>query len=150
MEIQKIDIDNSGNSIQPIDDGLLARTAGSWTEEKLDYLIRYLDIFTTSMKGKPWRSINYIDLFSGPGKCKIRDTNRIVLGSPLLALCLQNPFDNYFFVDNNPENIIVLQQRCSQTKLFSKTNFQVGDCNQVVNKITNTIQQLDLVFIKDK
>jgi len=77
----------------PQEDGLLMRKAGKWALEKLDYLRRYLEIFTTSMyKEDHWRGIHFIDLFSGPGKCKIRRTQQILLGSPQLAVNLRYPF----------------------------------------------------------
>jgi three-Cys-motif partner protein len=132
------------------DDGLPLRTSGSWAEIKLDYLNRYLDIFTSSMKAKPWRSINYIDLFSGPGKCKIRDTKRILLGSPLLSLGLTNVFDKYFFVDSNQENIDSLKKRCCISPLFSKINFYLGDCNNIISQIINEIEKIDKLFINGK
>src|SRR5438876_3568526 len=54
-------------------DGLPARQTGEWTEEKLFYVGRYIDIFTRAMKQK-WSRRVYIDLFSGPGKCIIEGT----------------------------------------------------------------------------
>ena len=38
--------------LRPEDDGLPMRPSGSWVAEKLDYLRRYVDMFTTSMRSK--------------------------------------------------------------------------------------------------
>ena len=49
------------------DDGLPMRCVGPWSQEKHYYLKRYIDIFTTGMRGK--FVLNYVDLFCGPGVC---------------------------------------------------------------------------------
>lgn len=66
-------------------EGLSVREAGDWTYEKLYFLSEYLNRFIISMRKNKWRSINYIDLYSGPGKNCLRD-GKIILGSPLIAL----------------------------------------------------------------
>lgn len=85
--------------LKPQDDGLLMRPSGPWVAEKLFYLKRYLHMFSITMFKKPWRAVNYIDLFAGPGKCCVREERTVHLGSPLLALTAPRPFTNYFFVD---------------------------------------------------
>src|SRR5450759_4697250 len=91
---------NGGNPyLNCEEDGLFMRSTGAWAAEKLDYLWRYLNIFTTSMHGQPWKGLHFIDLFSGPGKCQIGKTNQVLLGSPLLAVTQPFPFSRYFFVD---------------------------------------------------
>jgi len=128
--------------LNDLDDGLVMREAGSWAAEKLDYLCRYLNIFTTSMRLKNWRGLHFIDLFSGPGKCKIKKTQQILLGSPLLAIKLKHPFNKYFFVDFDHENIDSLKKRCETSKVAGNIEFFVGDSNQLVKKI---VQQIDLI-----
>ncbi len=56
-------------------DGLAVREVGRWTEEKLFYVRRYIEIFTTGMKVK-WPRRVYIDLFAGPGRSIIEGTSR--------------------------------------------------------------------------
>jgi three-Cys-motif partner protein len=81
------------NYLLPTNDGLPTRDSGEWVKEKLFYLQRYIDTFEIAMKGIGWRRRIYIDLFSGPGKCLIRDSNEYLLGSPLLALQTQYPLN---------------------------------------------------------
>ncbi len=50
---------------QPEDDGLIVPTVGPQSIEKHYFLERYINAFTTSMKGK-W-SLHFIDLFAGSG-----------------------------------------------------------------------------------
>lgn len=128
-------------------DGLFMRPARPWTPEKLDYLARYLVMFTTSMRERPWRALNYIDLFAGPGKCQ-EDNGNVSLGSPLLALTTQKPFDNYFFVDWDPTNIQTLQQRCQPSPYADRIQYFPEDCNVAVHHIAEKIQCLDSCYLQ--
>ncbi len=134
--------------LAPEEDGLIAREYGEWTEEKLDYLERYIWTFETSMRAKPWRERHYIDLFAGPGKCRIERTGQILLGSPLIALMTEHPFTDYFFVDIDPDNVKALRQRCSQSALVKADRIKEGDCNVVVDEIVGHIKTVDNRFIR--
>lgn len=79
-------------------DGLPVRDSGSWVEDKLYYLGRYLKIFSVGMKNKWPGQLYYVDLFAGPGRCRIRGTQKEVDGSPLVAL-LGFDFGKYFFFE---------------------------------------------------
>lgn len=134
--------------LKPVDDGLLIPSTGRWTATKLDYLRRYLERFIVSMREKKWRAIHYIDLFSGTGKYQLRGTDRVVLGSPLIALTQKRPFDRYFFSDINPENIDVLKQRCTPSPHFEKIRFYVGDANTQVAKVKEEIDGIDNKYLE--
>lgn len=129
--------------LQPQDDGLPTRPSGSWVAEKLDYLERYINIFETSMHGKPWRKRHYIDLFAGSGKCFVPETRSVYLGSPLLALTTRHPFTDYFFVDLDSDNIATLQQRCSISSVYDRVKCIVGNSNLVVREIVEHILDID-------
>jgi three-Cys-motif partner protein len=129
--------------LEPRDDGLPMRPSGSWVAEKLDYLERYITIFETSMHNKPWRRRHYIDLFAGPGKCFVHNTEAVYLGSPLLALTTQHPFTDYFFVDLSPDNTATLKERCSVSPAYDRVQCLTGDCNIVVKEIVKHILAAD-------
>ena len=131
-------------------DGLPVRPSGAWAIKKLDYLQRYMDAFITSMRNKPWRAINYVDLFAGPGKCRIRHSSEICLGSPLIALKAKYPFSNYYLVDLEPENIVALRERCSVSKQTDKVHYYTGDSNEKVCEIAEHIAGLDQKFLPGK
>lgn len=131
----------------PEDDGLPTRQFGKWVTEKLYYLQGYIDRFETSMRERPWRRRNYIDLFAGSGKCQVAETGEFHLGSPLLALTTEHPFTNYFFIDSDPGNIAVLQKRCSASLLSANIQYFFGDSNIKVQEIVNTIASVDQQFI---
>ena len=48
-------------------DGLIVRDSGSWVDDKLYYLGRYLKIFSVGMKNKWAGRLYYVDLLAGPG-----------------------------------------------------------------------------------
>lgn len=129
--------------MQPQEDGLPMRSSGLWVAEKLDYLERYINIFETSMRDKPWRRRHYIDLFAGPGKCLVSETGAVYLGSPLLALTTPHLFTDYFFVDKDADNIAVLKQRCSVALVHDRVQYWVGDSNQIVQEIVEHILAID-------
>jgi three-Cys-motif partner protein len=133
---------------QPVNDGLLLRESGLWAAEKLCFLNRYLNMLTQSMSSKSWRSIRYIDMFSGPGKCIIRDTKDVLLGSPLLALSAKRYFTDYVFVDMGYENIDCLKQRTQSFLSKSRISYLVGDSNKIVKSIIAEILEHDNEFIR--
>ena len=136
--------------LQEADDGLPMRSAGPWAAEKLDYLARYIAVFTKSMRGK-WQ-LNYIDLQAGPGKNLVDQTGEILLGSPLLALTTQFPFAGYYFVEYDKRNASALEARCAASSLLESVQLTTGDCNQIVNAIVEQLkpgehQSLNLAFL---
>jgi three-Cys-motif partner protein len=70
-------------------DKLIVDEVGPWSAEKHERLRRYIDISSGARaKYVPPRGTggaSYIELFSGPGKSRIRDTTKIVPASPLVA-----------------------------------------------------------------
>lgn len=137
--------------LNPVDDKLLMRSAGKWAAEKLDYLERLINIFETSMRDK-WKVRNYIDLMAGPGKNRIRETTRICLGSPLIALSTKFPFTGYYFIDKNPKNTEALQERCKASPFNNNIHIMTGDSNILVDQILSEIslgnqQSLNLAFL---
>src|SRR3972149_6948234 len=127
------------NYLAPEDDGLPMRDSGSWVAEKLHYLKHYIYIFETSMYAQPWRRRNYIDLFSGPGKCCVLETKDVYPGSPLLALTTEHPFTDYFFVDLEPENIDALRKRITASPLQDHVRYTVGDANEKALEVVDQI-----------
>lgn len=133
------------------DDGLPTRKAGSWTEDKLYFWSRYIDITTTSMVGHPkWpEGLVYVDLFAGPGVCEIPSPTRRFPGSTLIAAHARKPFRLILGCEKEEASANALQQRLA--RLMPQDRFQVfrGDCNQQVDRIASAIPKgaLTLAFI---
>jgi three-Cys-motif partner protein len=125
----------------PEDDGLPARVFGAWTTEKLDYVRRYIYMFETSMRGKPWRQRSYIDLYAGTGKYRAEENGDVYLGSALLALTTEYPFTHYYFVESDSDNLKALKQRCQSAT--HEIRFHKGDANQKVGEIVSEIISAD-------
>jgi len=130
-------------------DGGQVRCVGQWSTEKHYYLQRYIDIFTTSMRNK-W-NLCYVDLFAGPGYCKVRETSDEIMASPLIALNANNKFNKYIFIDQSAEVCETLKTRISEATQFSTLDIEViqGDCNELVPQIRDLIPKnwLSLCFL---
>lgn len=126
-------------------DGLAVRGSGIWAKEKLYYLEHYLDIFSVGMKNK-WRGkLYYIDLFAGPGRCLIRETNEEFDGSPLIALKFD--FAEYFFFESDPECFAALSARVNSRAPGRNVALVPGDCNTKINEVKSMPGSLGLAFI---
>lgn len=116
------------------DDGLSLPDVGRWAETKYGLVSYYDELFSTAMRDR-WGTRVYIDLYSGAGYAQIKSTNRVVPGSPLLALAVPHPFDTYVFCESNAELLKALRQRIE--KHFPKANvhYVEGDCNDRIDEI---------------
>jgi three-Cys-motif partner protein len=116
------------------EDDCLTPDAGDWAEEKGGLLSYYSDLFAASMKNK-WKKRVYIDLFAGAGKVRVRESTKILLGSPLLALRVRVPFDRYIFCDHDPARLEALQRRVEREHADADVRFVPGDVNDQVRQI---------------
>ncbi len=123
-----------------IDDGLISEEIGSWGEDKYRLLSLYSQLFAASMKNK-WQCRVYIDLFAGSGRSRIKGTNKIVAGSPIVALSVEPRFDRYIFCERSPEKLRALETRVSRDHSAANVNFQPGDANESVEQILAKIPQ---------
>lgn len=70
------------------DDGLPAEEVGSWAKEKHDYLCRYIDISRSTRAkyiGDRKGGATFIDIFCGPGRCRVRETGEWIDGGVVAA-----------------------------------------------------------------
>jgi three-Cys-motif partner protein len=78
----------SATSLVPGDDGLPAEEVGAWILDKHNYLRRYVDISRGARKkflGARKAGATFIDLFSGTGRARIRETGQWIDGSAVAA-----------------------------------------------------------------
>lgn len=127
-------------------DGLPARLTGTWVHDKNFYVERYLSIFSRGV-WKKWKGkLSYVDLFAGPGRNVVRDTQEEVEGSPFLALKFN--FSRYVFVDL-PDVLSTLESRLAGHPKISQVSFIPGDCNAVIADILEALptDHLTLAFV---
>jgi len=129
-------------------DGELAIRVGPWAKDKLFYIRRYCYIFNVGMKNK-WPARTYIDLFAGPGRCRIEGTGEEIDGSPLIALKCAVPFRYYFFNDIEPSLIESLQARAKPSFDSATINYFSRDCNEIIAELIQKLpsDSLDFCFI---
>jgi three-Cys-motif partner protein len=94
-------------------DGLPASAAGEWAKEKHRLLAQYIDASWAARAR--FGASTYTDLYSGPGRQFVEETDEIVDGSPVIAWKACNrhraPFANVLIADSKP-----LAQAC-ETRL---------------------------------
>jgi len=122
------------------DDNLSLHCYGFWSEDKIGHFKYYAEMFSTGMKNK-WPKLYYIDLFSGPGKCIIRENLKEINGTCLEVVNLKDKFTQYFLVDKNPLCISNLKQRIGEQNNIKYYN---EDCNIAIEKIIKTIPDYSL------
>lgn len=116
------------------DDRLETPEVGAWAEEKYRIVGLYDRLFSTGMK-KKWDCRVYIDLYSGAGHARIKGTQKIIAGSPLIALSVPNAFDKYILCEKKPKLMRALKQRISKKFPMADVAYVSGDCNEKVQEI---------------
>lgn len=120
------------------DDGLACPPVGRWAETKYRLVALYASLFSTGMKHK-WDERVYLDLYAGAGFSRIRRTNRIIAGSPILALNVPDRFDKYIFCDRNPKLLKALRVRAKRIAPDANIAYIEGDCNEKRDEILREI-----------
>ena len=116
------------------EDGLVSPEVGAWTEEKHRLVSLYSTLFSSGMKAK-WSRRIYVELYAGAGYSRIRGTSRLILGSPLLALRVKDPFDKYVFCEEEPEKREALQVGVKDIAPKADVAYVAGDCNRRTTEI---------------
>jgi three-Cys-motif partner protein len=82
------------------EDGLWVENVGPWAREKLKILTDYIQI--ASGTRKKYAHCAFVDVFSGPGRSKIRGTSELIDGSPVAAYRQaqkSSPFSSVYISD---------------------------------------------------
>ena len=114
---------------------------GYWSEVKLDIIRKYAQAYSTIMAAQQKiRKHLYVDGFAGAGLHISKCTQEYVLGSPLNALNVEPPFDEFHFIDlnggktsvlkavvGNTPNVYVYEEDCNELlikKIFPLTRYE--------------------------
>jgi len=125
-------------------DGLPARPSGPWIETKHKLLTYYGHLFANGMKYH-WDSRVYIELFSGPGKCLIRDTGKEDFGSPLKVI--NHKFTKFIFTEMSAPAAESLAQRLAPLPNADLVEIWCGDCAEAIKHIHIPKNSLTFAFI---
>lgn len=96
------------------DDGLLVRGVKPHSAQKSLLVSRGIDTVTTAMSRQWFASehgLEYVELYSGPGRLLDERTGNEQPGSPLQALSLRKPFSRCIFSDFSQDCVDALQAR---------------------------------------
>ena len=105
---------------------------GIWSEIKLDIIKEYANAFTKIMKSQEWcKGYVYIDAFAGPGVHLSRRTGEFIMGSPLNALEIDNPFTEYHYIDIDKEKAETLDRLTGDR---TNVNIYQEDCNEILTE----------------
>jgi three-Cys-motif partner protein len=126
------------------DDGLLIPEVGPWTEDKFDLIRLYCQIFSSAMKNR-WTRV-YVDLYAGSGLCRIKGRSQILLGSPLIALSVDAPFDRYVFCESDPERFSALKTRVEKGYPNHETHLIAGRFEEHLKEICSMIPNKSLAL----
>ena len=119
-------------------DGLSCPDVGSWAEIKYRLLALYDELFSTGMKNK-WDKRVYIDLYAGAGYARVKGTEKILKGSPILALTVTHPFDKYIFCEENVELLDALKVRVTRLAPHAQAVYIPGSCDAQIEQICKEI-----------
>ena len=125
-------------------DRLPARPSGLWIGKKHKVLTYYADLFATGMKNK-WESRVYLELFSGPGKCFIRDSGKEDIGSPLKVI--DHEFTKFIFTEMSAPAAEALAQRLEPFPNSARTEVWCGDCAEAIKQIRIPAGSLTFTFV---
>jgi three-Cys-motif partner protein len=111
------------------DDGLLVRGVKPHSAEKSSMVSRAIDTVSSAMAGK-WfahkHGLEYVELYSGPGRLLNERTGEEQVGSPLQALDVAKPFTRYVFSDFSEDCVGALAARVGKRP---DVNVMRGDAN---------------------
>jgi three-Cys-motif partner protein len=132
----------------PEEDGLYTPEVGEWSAHKHHFLRRYVDGFTTAMKSKGWKGLNYIDLFAGAGIERI-EGNGLDWGSPLIAAQARYHFTRLYLCELKKRRFSALKRRVGQFAQPTPPFIEQGDANAIVDQIVGQIPtgSLSLAFL---
>ena len=125
---------NRGQELATASDGLPALSVAQHAKDKEYALSNVTGIFTQAMKRTWPGKLYYVDPFSGPGKCVIRDSDQETEGSPIIAAMV--PFTYYFFADEDQRCIDALKERIGRLHLSEKQfHYYNGEADDTIDRI---------------
>jgi three-Cys-motif partner protein len=98
---------------------------GDWSELKLEILRKYAKAYTTILRQRKLKPI-YIDGFAGAGQHVSKSTKELIPGSPLNALNVEPPFEEFYLIDLKQERVDNLQKLTADKKNVQAQSFTIS------------------------
>ncbi len=138
-------VEASGLQAYELDeDGYLREKVGPWVQDKHVRLARYVGISRSvraKFIGSGKAGATFIDLYSGPGRVRVRDEVQAIDGSPLLAwheaVDGGSPFTQIHVADANPKLSEAVEARLRKVgaPVFVETGPAIETVNRVISKL---------------
>lgn len=133
------------------EDGLLREKVGGWVRDKHARLALYVGISSSVRKNWVKRGpagATYVDLFSGPGRVRIRETSDVLDGSPLIAwnqsVKCKAPFTHVYVADAHSALCGTVVARLKRAK--APVESDTGKALETVDRIINKVDKYSLHF----
>ena len=128
--------------------GLLIENVGSWASDKLKIVTDYIQASGAARRSYLGAGAAYIDVFCGPGRSKIRNTDQFIDGSPVAAFKKAKgslaPFTSINISDADPELLATAEKRLSA--LVAPVHATPGPARSAMPKIVQSLNQYGLHF----
>lgn len=136
------------NLAEPFDDGLPIAAVNEWSRDKHHFLRRYIDAFVTAMANKWSGGLHFVDLFAGCGIERLKDSNTLEWGSPLIAAQAIPAFRELHLCELDPAKHAALAQRLSRLRPDCRQP-DCGDGNVAIHDIVRRIppKSLSVAFL---
>jgi len=122
---------------------------GPWCVTKLIALAYFVDIYTKIIPKLSFiKKMKYVELLSGSGLCKIKETGDIIAGSALIAATMcSREFDEYILVESDRKSCEALEKRMKV--ITPNVNIINKDCNEAISIVLSNLENYDhyLAFI---
>lgn len=127
----------------------MPRTIGDWTRDKLkvleDYLPAYLGATTPALERI------YVDGFAGPGTNILQGQDRVIDGSPLIALSARavsgTRFSRLYFIEKDPDLAAELERSVAERGESSRVTVICGDANVELPKAVQAHHKRAPIFV---
>lgn len=132
-------------SIDP-SDGLRVAEVGDWSEEKHLRLKHYVDITRDTRRKFDHNGCSYTDLYCGPGRARLRDSGKIVDGSPLVAAIEAQkavPFTQLHIGDLDRQNVEACCKRLA-AKSIDGVSAYVGEAAETAEQVVRSLNPYGL------
>jgi three-Cys-motif partner protein len=116
----------------------LTRPIGQYGEEKLRILREYFYSYSAIVSNY-FKEFIYLETCSGPGVCTLRESGRVVLGTPLLAMTNKPVFTKYYFVELDDKAHEALTWRRKSYCPDANVEIVHDDCNNCIGSIVQKI-----------
>jgi three-Cys-motif partner protein len=132
-------------------DGLIVDEVGAWAKEKHERLRKYI-VASSGARRKylppKGEGTSYIDLYSGSGRARIRETEEVIDGSPVVAFkCARDcnaRFSEIHLADADPERRSAAVKRIAALRGFAFEH--EGTAEDAVKKVCDHINPYGLHF----